>query len=101
MIVFLTGNNSGLSKPNQLRMEDITMPQGTVIFNKTWVIFACSNMYVIILSYHHVHWGKLSVASYLHVDVAMQYTLKSFIALSKMSSNWRKLPRDRLPKRWQ
>jgi len=28
-------NNSGLSKPNQLRMEDITMPQGTVIFNKT------------------------------------------------------------------
>ena len=27
--VLSTGSSGGLSKPNQLRMEDITIPQGT------------------------------------------------------------------------
>ena len=30
IVLFHTGNNSGLSKPSQLRMEDITMPQGNI-----------------------------------------------------------------------
>lgn len=71
---FVAGSNSGLNKPSQLRMEDITMPQGNVTKILCWLAEhstrASGFNTKISLTRHESKW--LNIAPYVtdHITIA-------------------------------